>query len=265
MSKKELDINQIIKISDLNIWLNSSHVLKDIYLSFKEKMITGIIGPSGGGKTTLLRSINRINDTTPGFKIKGSILFEGKDIYSPTIILHQLRQRIGMIFQKPCVLPRSIYENVIFGIKMTKRKKKKVLKMIAEEKLMDANLWDEVKDRLSHSAIGLSLGQQQRLCIARALAVEPKVILMDEPTSSLDPISSLAIEDMILKLKERYTVIVVTHNINQAYKISDYVVFISDGRVIENGIKEEFFNNPRDDATQRYICCSSNDYWKKKA
>ncbi len=261
MSEKNLDLKQIINITDLNIWLNSSHILKDIYLSFKEKMVTGMIGPSGSGKTTLLRSINRLNDTTTGFKIKGSILFEGKDIYSPMIILHQLRQHIGMIFQKPCVFPRSIYENVIFGLKITKRKKKKRLKMIVEEKLRDANLWDEVKDRLPQSALGLSLGQQQRLCIARALAVEPTVILMDEPTSSLDPRSSLAIEELIFKLKEKYTVIIITHNLNQARKISDHVVFISDGKIIEHGIKEEFFNNPKEEATQKYICCDPNNYW----
>ena len=259
MSEKNIDIKQIIEITDLNIWLNSSHILEDISLSFKEKMTTGIIGPSGSGKTTLLRSINRINDTTTGFKIQGTILFEGKDIYSPMTILHQLRQQIGMIFQKPCVFPRSIYENVIFGLKLTKKKKKKTLHMIAEEKLRDGNLWDEVKDRLFQSALGLSLGQQQRLCIARALAVEPKVILMDEPTSSLDPKSSLAIEELILKLKEKYTVIIITHNINQARKISDYAVFISDGKVIENCIKDEFFNNPKEEATQRYICCDFNN------
>ncbi len=244
---------KILQVINFNAWFGESHVLKDINLELEENSITGIIGPSGSGKTTIMRCLNRLNDSNSTYKYDGKIIFDGEDIYETKMPVHHLRQQIGMIFQVPCVFPKSIYGNMIFGLKNLKLMKKSEFPGAVEKALKAAHLFDEVKDRLHEDAKTLSVGQQQRLCIARALTVNPRVIMMDEPTSALDPKSTTAIEKLILELKDKVTLIVVTHNIEQAKRIADHVVFICDGRVVEQGEKNEFFTNPKKEETKEYI------------
>ncbi|KPU44023.1 phosphate import ATP-binding protein PstB 3 [Oxobacter pfennigii] len=242
----------IIKVENLDLFYGNNQALKNISIDVEKNKVTALIGPSGCGKSTFLRTINRMNDLIDNVKITGSILFEGKDIYKDYDVI-KLRKKIGMVFQKPNPFPMSVYDNVAYGPKTHGIKNKKQLDEIVEKSLKGAALWDEVKDRLNKSGIGLSGGQQQRLCIARTLAVEPDVILMDEPTSALDPISTLKIEDLIGKLKENYTVIIVTHNMQQAGRISDSTAFFLTGEIVENGPTEELFYKPKDKRTEDYI------------
>ncbi len=242
-----------IETINLNVWFNDSHVLKDIKTNFEQNSITGIIGPSGSGKSTLIRSLNRINDEMEGFRYTGEIRFNNINIYSKDLAVHDIRKQIGMIFQKPCIFPKSIFENVLFGIRHLTKLTKDLAHDIVEENLKAVSLWKEVSGRLHNKAITLSLGQQQRLCIARALAIKPEVILMDEPTSALDPVSTLAIEDLIKKLKKKYTIVFVTHNIEQAKRISDNIIFICEGKIIEQGSNEKIFSNPCQQQTKDYL------------
>lgn len=249
--------NSVIEMNHFHVWFNNSHILKDFHIQFQEKQISCIIGPSGSGKSTMIRSINRINDDIDGFTYQGNILFHGHlhshTIYQNGTDVNHLRTQIGMVFQKPCVFPRSIYENVLFGIKHTKKLSKQKKQQIIEENLRAVSLWDEVSYRLQEKASTLSIGQQQRLCIARTLAVKPTVILLDEPTSSLDPISTYAVENLLLRLKEHYTILFVTHNILQAKRIADYIVFVCDGKIIEHGPKEKLFSHPEKRQTKDYL------------
>ena len=241
-----------IEISNLNLHYGSFHALKNIHLSIYEKEITAFIGPSGCGKSTLLKSINRMNDLVEGCKISGKMLLDGEDIYG-NMDVNLLRKRVGMVFQKPNPFPMSIYDNIAFGPRTHGVKSKAKLDDIVEKSLRDAALWEEVKDRLKKSALGLSGGQQQRLCIARALAVCPEVLLMDEPTSALDPISTAKIEDLVLDLKKEYTIVMVTHNMQQATRVSDKTVFFLLGEVIEAAPTEQLFSMPKDKRTEDYI------------
>jgi phosphate transport system ATP-binding protein len=245
-------MDKIIQISDLNLYYGSNHALKDVSMEIEKNRITALIGPSGCGKSTFLRTLNRMNDLIENVKISGSILFEGRDIYKNYDKIY-LRKKVGMVFQKPNPFPMSIYDNIAYGPRVHGIKSKSKLDDIVENSLKGAALWDEVKDRLSKSAIGLSGGQQQRLCIARTLAVEPDVILMDEPTSALDPISTSKIEDLIATLKQKYTVVIVTHNMQQAGRISDATAFFLSGVVVEFGPTEELFYKPKDKRTEDYI------------
>jgi phosphate transport system ATP-binding protein len=242
----------ILETKELFFYINRTIILEYINLSFCKNRVTAIIGPSGSGKTTLLRCFNKMYDLTPGASLKGKIIFKGNDITNGYDV-YKLRCQIGMVFQKPCVFPKSIYQNVIFGLHYLNSGGKNGHAAIVEEKLREVYLWDEVKDRLHKNASGLSLGQQQRLCIARALSLEPEVILLDEPTSSLDPKSTEAIERLIKRLKERHTIIFVTHNLNQAKRIADDVVFVCKGRVCETGDVRQFFENPCKEDTMEYI------------
>ncbi|MBQ3600525.1 MAG: phosphate ABC transporter ATP-binding protein [Lachnospiraceae bacterium] len=240
------------KIDRLNLYYNDFHALKDISLGVSEKEITAFIGPSGCGKSTFLKCLNRMNDLVEGCKITGEIKLDGEDIYGKMDI-NQLRKRVGMVFQSPNPFAMSIYDNIAYGPRTHGIKKKKYLDIIVEKSLRQAAIWDEVKDRLKKSALGMSGGQQQRLCIARALAVEPEVILMDEPTSALDPISTSKIEDLVIELKKDYTIIMVTHNMQQATRVSDNTAFFLMGEVIEYGSTERMFSMPRDKRTEDYI------------
>lgn len=242
-----------INISNLNVSFGATQVLKDISLDFKKNKINCIIGPSGSGKSTLLRCLNRINDNAEKIKTTGVVNFNNQNILNGVKSLTQLRKEIGMVFQSPCVFPKSIIENVVFGIEQHKKLTKSEKLSIAEENLKAVSLWPEVVNRLKDSGNSLSIGQQQRLCIARTLAIEPKVILMDEPTSSLDPVTTRAIENLMERLKEKYTIILVTHNIAQAKRISDQVFFICGGQLIEEGPKDAFFNNPQKAQTKTYL------------
>ncbi|ODS31355.1 MAG: ABC-type phosphate transport system ATPase component [Candidatus Scalindua rubra] len=261
--EKELEESEniIIGIKDFNAWFNDFHVLKDVCVGFREKSINCIIGPSGSGKSTLIRSINRINDDVDGFIHQGDVLFNGhihgRSIYHKDVDVNHLRTKVGMVFQKPCVFPKSIYENALLGVKYLKKLSKHEKLRIVEENLNAVSLWKEVSNRLHEKATTLSIGQQQRLCIARTLAVKPTVILLDEPTSSLDPVSTYAIEKLMLQLKEQYTIIFITHNIVQAKRIADYLVFMCEGQVIEEGTKEKLFSNPDKQQTKDYL---SNEY-----
>jgi phosphate transport system ATP-binding protein len=243
----------VIQCRDLNLWYDDNHALKNINLDIKKNKVTAIIGPSGCGKSTLIRTFNRMNDMIEGCKIKGTIKYKTKNIYNNGINVMSIRKKIGMIFQKPNPFPMSIYENILYGPKIHKVRNKKRLEEILENSLKKAVLWDEVKDRLKDSALSLSGGQQQRLCIARALAIEPEVILMDEPTSSLDPIATAKIEELINDLKKNYTVVIVTHNMQQAARISDYTAFMYIGELIEYGETEQIFENPTQKLTENYI------------
>ena len=240
-----------IKVKNLNLYYNKFQALKDINISIKENKIMSFIGPSGCGKSTLLKSINRMNDLVEDCKIEGEILLDSKNVND--IQVNQLRKRVGMVFQKPNPFPMSIYDNIAFGPRTHGITKKSELDFIVENSLRKAALYDDVKDRIYKSAIALSGGQQQRLCIARALAVEPEVLLMDEPTSALDPISTGKIEDLVRVLKEKYTIIMVTHNMQQAIRISDDTAFFLLGRIIEVGKTDDIFSNPRDKRTEDYI------------
>ena len=245
--KKCFDINK------LNLHYGSFHALKDIDMQITKGEVTAFIGPSGCGKSTFIKTLNRMNDLIEGCKISGEILFHDRDIYSKNYDINLLRKRVGMVFQKPNPFAMSIYDNITFGPKTHGIKDKDTLDNIVENSLKDAALWDDLKDRLHSSAIGLSGGQQQRLCIARTLAVEPEVILMDEPTSALDPISTSKIEELILKLKKDYTIIIVTHNMQQAHRISDKTAFFWMGEVIEHDDTKKIFNRPKNKKTQDYV------------
>ncbi|MEP1152026.1 MAG: phosphate ABC transporter ATP-binding protein [Balneola sp.] len=243
----------ILHTSKLNVWINDSHILNDINLSIPKNEILCIIGPSGSGKSTLIRSFNRINDDVEGFNLQGTIQFKDGNIYDITQDTALLRSKIGMVFQKPCVFPVSIAENVLFGVQRQKKLSKIEKLNIVEENLKSVSLWKEVSHRLNDSATSLSIGQQQRLCIARTLAVKPEIIMMDEPTSSLDPVSARAIEDTILHLKKEYTIIFVTHNIQQAERVADQLVFLCDGKIIEQGPVNKLFKNPVNPQTKEYL------------
>ena len=243
----------IIEISNLNLWYGEKQALRDVCASIPAHEITALIGPSGCGKSTFLKTLNRMQDLVPGVKIQGQVLYEGKDIYAPGVDVTWLRKRIGMVFQKANPFPMSIYDNIAYGPRTHGIKGKAKLDEIVERSLRDAAIWDEVKDRLKSSALGLSGGQQQRLCIARALAVEPDVLLMDESTSALDPISTGKIEDLAVQLKEKYTVIMVTHNMQQAARISDNCAFFLLGELVEWGKTDLLFSNPADRRTEDYI------------
>lgn len=237
----------------LNLHYSDFHALKDISMNILEKHVTAFIGPSGCGKSTYLKTINRMNDFVEGVKIEGDVLLDGNDIYKTDIDVIELRKRIGMVFQKANPFPMSIYENIAYGPRIHGITKKSELDEIVEKSLLRAVLWDEMKDRLHSSALGISGGQQQRLCIARALAIEPEILLMDEPTSALDPISTLKIEDLISELKENYTIVIVTHNMQQAARISDNTAFFLTGELIEFGSANEIFSNPKQKKTEDYI------------
>lgn len=242
-----------ISIKKLNLYYGDFQALKGIDLEIKPNQITAFIGPSGCGKSTCLKTINRMNDLVSNCKITGKILLDGEDIYDPCIDVTLLRKKAGMVFQKPNPFPMSIYDNIAYGPRIHGIKKKQQLNEIVEKSLRGAALWDEVKDRLKKSALGISGGQQQRLCIARALAVEPDILLMDEPTSALDPISTLKIEDLMLNLKEHYTVVIVTHNMQQAARIADKTAFFLMGEVVEYSKTLTMFSSPKDKRTEQYI------------
>jgi len=242
-----------ITVENLNLFYGNFHALRDISLSVRPRAITALIGPSGCGKTTFLRTLNRLNDLIDGVRILGKVLLDGRDIYDPSTDVISLRRRVGMVFQKPNPFPMSIYDNVAYGPRIHGIRKGKLLDEIVEKSLRRAALWDEVKDRLRGSAMGLSGGQQQRLCLARLLAVQPEVILMDEPSSALDPISTLRIEELIRELREEYTIIIVTHNMQQAARVSDMTAFFLNGEIIEYDATEVIFTRPRDQRTEDYI------------
>ncbi|MDO4330799.1 MAG: phosphate ABC transporter ATP-binding protein PstB [Lachnospiraceae bacterium] len=242
-----------IATRNLDLYYGQNHALKDIQLDIYEKKITAFIGPSGCGKSTYLKTLNRMNDLVDGVRIEGTVLLDEEDIYSPQADTTLLRKKIGMVFQQPNPFPMSIYDNVAYGPRIHGIRGKAELDEIVEKSLRGAALWDEVHDRLKKSALGLSGGQQQRLCIARALAVEPEVLLMDEPTSALDPISTLKIEDLMEELKKKYTVAIVTHNMQQAARIADYTAFFLVGEVIEYAPTDELFSMPKDKRTEDYI------------
>lgn len=239
-------------VKNLDLWYNDFKALKNINLGMQENSITAFIGPSGCGKSTLLKSLNRMNDLVEGCRITGEVLLDGEDIYG-NMDVNMLRKRVGMVFQKPNPFPMSIYDNIAFGPRTHGIRSKVKLDAIVEESLRDAAIWDETKDVLKKSALAMSGGQQQRLCIARALAVKPEVLLMDEPTSALDPISTSKIEDLALELKKKYTIIMVTHNMQQAVRISDYTAFFLLGEVIEYSETEKMFSTPQDKRTEDYI------------
>ena len=246
-------MSAIISAEDLCLWYGSTQALKNISISIPEKSITALIGPSGCGKSTFLKTLNRMNDLVPGVKITGRVEYDGRDIYAPGVDVNELRRDVGMVFQKPNPFPMSVYDNIAYGPRTHGIRNRAKLDDIVERSLRDAAIWDEVKDRLKKSALGLSGGQQQRLCIARALAVEPKVLLMDEPTSALDPISTAKIEELAISLKERYTIIIVTHNMQQAVRISDRTAFFLLGELVEFGETEQLFAQPQDKRTEEYI------------
>lgn len=246
-------MSDIITVKDLCLWYSSTQALRDININIPEHAITALIGPSGCGKSTFLKTLNRMNDLIPGVKITGEVRYAGQDIFAPGVDVNTLRKDIGMVFQKPNPFPMSVYDNIAYGPRTHGIKGKAKLDDIVERSLRDAAIWDEVKDRLKKNALGLSGGQQQRLCIARALAVEPQVLLMDEPTSALDPISTGKIEELASALKEKYTIVIVTHNMQQAVRISDYTAFFLLGELVEYGGTEKMFSQPEDKRTEDYI------------
>lgn len=245
-------MEDIIKAENMNLWYGANHTLKNINIGLPEKRITALIGPSGCGKSTFLKSLNRMNDLVEGCRIEGKITLGGEDIYG-AVDVNILRKRVGMVFQKPNPFPMSIYDNIAYGPRVHGIKSRLKLDEIVEKSLRQAAIWDECKDRLKKSALGMSGGQQQRLCIARALAVEPEILLMDEPTSALDPISTSKIEDLAVELREKYTVIIVTHNMQQAARIADRTAFFLLGELIEYGDTEKIFSVPKDKRTEDYI------------
>lgn len=249
MSKK----NYKLEARNLNAFYGSFQALKDINIAMEEKAVTAFIGPSGCGKSTFLRTLNRMNDYIDGFRIEGDILLDGNDIYTKEVRVDELRKEVGMVFQKPNPFPKTVFENVVYGLKIQGIKDKKILTETAETSLRKTALWDEVKDKLDKSALALSGGQQQRLCIARALAISPSVILMDEPTSALDPISTAKIEELIYELKKDYTIVIVTHNMQQAGRVSDQTAFFYMGELIEFAKTKTMFTSPKHERTQNYI------------
>lgn len=243
----------IITVNDLCLWYGNHQALKNVSIDIAKNGITALIGPSGCGKSTFLKTLNRMNDLIAGVRISGSIKYNGEDIFAPQTDVNELRRQIGMVFQKPNPFPMSIYDNVAYGPRTHGIKNKAKLDDIVERSLRDAAIWDEVSDRLKTNALGLSGGQQQRLCIARALAVEPEVLLMDEPTSALDPISTSKIEELAIQLKEKYTIVIVTHNMQQAVRISDNTAFFLLGELVEYGDTQSVFSMPQDKRTESYI------------
>ena len=248
-----MDENIILSTKGLDLWYGTTQALKDVSMDIPEKQVTALIGPSGCGKSTFLKTLDRMNDLVPGIKITGSIQYRGIEIYDPSVDVTWLRKQIGMVFQKPNPFPMSIYDNVAYGPRTHGIRSRAKLDEIVENSLRSAAIWDEVKDRLKKSALGLSGGQQQRLCIARALAVEPEILLMDESTSALDPISTSKIEDLAVELKSKYTVIMVTHNMQQAARVSDNTAFFLLGDLVEYGKTEVLFSTPTDKRTEDYI------------
>ena len=246
-------MSDIFTVNDLNLWYGASQALHHVNMSVPEGSITALIGPSGCGKSTFLKTLNRMNDLVPGVKVEGQVLYQGQDIYAPGVDVSALRREVGMVFQKPNPFPMSIYDNVAYGPRTHGIRSRARLDEIVEQSLRNAAIWDEVKDRLKKNALGLSGGQQQRLCIARALAVEPAVLLMDEPTSALDPISTSKIEELAVELKEKYTIIIVTHNMQQALRISDRTAFFLLGELVEYGDTETMFSTPHEKRTEDYI------------
>lgn len=246
-------MSSIMTVKDLCLWYGKSQALKNINMEIFEKSITALIGPSGCGKSTFLKTLNRMNDLIPDVRITGEVRYAGKNIYNRSIDVNELRKNIGMVFQKPNPFPMSIYDNIAYGPRTHGIRSKAKLDELVERSLRDAAIWEEVKDRLKKNALGLSGGQQQRLCIARALAVEPQILLMDEPTSALDPISTSHIEELAMKLKEKYTIVIVTHNMQQAVRISDNTAFFLLGDLIEFSETEAMFSQPKDKRTEDYI------------
>jgi phosphate transport system ATP-binding protein len=242
-----------VKIEKLNLWFKDNHVLKNVDLTIKGNAVTAVMGPSGCGKSTLIRSINRMNDLIIGCRTEGEIYVDGENIIDDDCSVYVLRRKVGMVFQKPNPFPKSIFENIAFGPRIHKTAKGKELSKVVEKSLKGAALWDEVKDRLDDNALSLSGGQQQRLCIARALAVEPEIILMDEPCSALDPAATARIEALIRDLREKYTVIIVTHNLQQAARVSDFTAFMYLGQLVEFGETDGLFENPKSELTEKYI------------
>ena len=246
-------MSAVITVNDLCLWYGKTQALKNIDMQIPEKSITALIGPSGCGKSTFLKTLNRMNDLIPEVRITGEVLYQKRNIFEKSVDVNDLRKNIGMVFQKPNPFPMSVYDNIAYGPRTHGIRSKAMLDEIVERSLKGAAIWDEVKDRLKKSALGLSGGQQQRLCIARALAVEPEVLLMDEPTSALDPISTGKIEELALELKKRYTIVIVTHNMQQAVRISDQTAFFLLGELVEIGETEALFSQPRDKRTEDYI------------
>ena len=246
-------MRNIITVKDMCLWYGEHQALKNVNIEIPEKSITAFIGPSGCGKSTFLKSLNRMNDLIPGVKITGALRYEGADIYAKGVDVNNLRKEIGMVFQKPNPFPMSVYDNVAYGPRTHGISNKLQLDEIVEKALRDAAIWDELKDRLKKNALGLSGGQQQRLCIARALAVQPRILLMDEPTSALDPISTSRIEELVMELKEEYTIVMVTHNMQQAVRVSDYTAFFLLGELVEFGKTDDIFSQPKDKRTEDYI------------
>ena len=263
LDKPENDLNDIIlrkvaashtiNIKDLNVYIENNHILKDINLTIPEKSITCIIGPSGCGKSTLLKTLNRMHDETPEVKINGEVFVDDENIYSKNINVIAVRKKMGLLAQRPCPLPMSIFDNVAYGPRIHGLKSRNAINQTVIQYLQYVGLWDEVRGRIRTSASRLSIGQQQRLCLARGLAIEPEYILGDEATSALDPISTKKIEELFLKLKEKYTVILVTHTLRQARRIADYIVFMYLGKIVESGYTDEFFRNPKKQLTKNYL------------
>ncbi len=245
-------VNSIIKTENMNLWYDTNHALKDINIALPKNRITALIGPSGCGKSTFLKSLNRMNDLIEGCRIDGKIILDGMDIYGDIDVTY-LRKRVGMVFQKPNPFPMSIYDNIAYGPRIHGIKSKAQLDEIVERSLRQAAIWEECQDRLKKSAISMSGGQQQRLCIARALAIEPEVLLMDEPTSALDPVSTSKIEDLVIELRKKYTIIMVTHNMQQAVRVADMTAFFLMGEVVELDDTQKMFSAPRDKRTEAYI------------
>ena len=246
-------MTNIITVKDLCLWYSEHQALKSININIPENNITALIGPSGCGKSTFLKTLNRMNDLVPGVRITGEVKYRDQDIFSKSVDVNMLRKEVGMVFQKPNPFPMSIYDNIAYGPRTHGIKNKVQLDEIVENALRGAAIWDEVKDRLKKNALGMSGGQQQRLCIARALAVEPKVLLMDEPTSALDPISTSKIEELVTELKNKYTIVMVTHNMQQAVRVSDYTAFFLLGELVEFGRTDGIFSQPKDKRTEDYI------------
>jgi phosphate transport system ATP-binding protein len=246
-------MSDIITVEDLNLWYGSTQALHHVSMEIPEKSITALIGPSGCGKSTFLKTLDRMNDLVPGVRIEGMVRYDGRDIFAPDVDVNELRRQVGMVFQKPNPFPMSIYDNVAYGPRTHGVRNRAKLDEIVEQSLRSAAIWDEVKDRLKKNALGLSGGQQQRLCIARALAVEPQVLLMDEPTSALDPISTSKIEELAIELKKQYTIVIVTHNMQQALRISDRTAFFLLGELIEYDDTERIFSTPSQKKTEDYI------------
>lgn len=251
MAQKDQKI--CVRIENFDFWYTDNHVVKDISFNVQCREVTSIIGPSGCGKSTFLRCLNRMNDLIPGARCEGLIKIDGQDIYEPHVDVVDLRKKVGMVFQRPNPFPKSIFDNVAYGLRVNGIKNKEYITQKVEQCLKDSALWDEVKDRLQENALSLSGGQQQRLCVARALAIQPEIVLMDEPASALDPIATAKLEELIIRLKEKYTIIIVTHNMQQAARISDKTAFFMQGDLVEFGNTNDLFTKPQQKTTEEYI------------